>query len=254
MKGDKGDQGDVGPQGLMGPQGPAGLIADDSVDTNHIKDGAVTGDKLGAINDLHVNGLVQLGASSLSCSSALAGSLRFNAVTKNFEGCDGAAWRVLNMLPAPSPKRMFISSNMYPYNIMNLAYADAQCSTLASMANLGGTWKAWYSDQAGAAANRLNRNTLPYVNLVNQIVANDWADLTDGTLDAPVIYNEMRYPMNPSEPIITNTDSAGNWMLSSCASNGLTGLGTIGDTGSSWTYAIRVSCIGASARLLCVEQ
>ena len=86
--------------------------------------------------------------------------------------------------PTPSPRgnRVFVTKDLYTGNLGGLAGADAKCQASANAANLGGTWKAWLSDSKTSASSRLIHGNAPY-RLVNGIViANNWDDLTDGSL------------------------------------------------------------------------
>ncbi|HRE90055.1 MAG TPA: hypothetical protein PK095_13055, partial [Myxococcota bacterium] len=77
-----------------------------------------------------------------------------------------------------------------------LAAADALCQTWANNAAHtqglvpGATFKAWLSDDSQSPSTRLNTAGGPFVTVntssVTTIIANDWADLTDGTLDAAI--------------------------------------------------------------------
>ncbi len=103
--------------------------------------------------------------------------------------------------PPPSYKRVFVTSNSYTGDLRaagsNVGLgaaidgpdgADKICQSRANAASLGGTWKAWISGAttAQSAASRLVHSSIPYKLLNGTTVANNWADLTDGTLLAPI--------------------------------------------------------------------
>jgi hypothetical protein len=88
-------------------------------------------------------------------------------------------------------KRVFVTSERYHADLGGLAGADAKCQALADAASLGGTYKAWLSDATGSPSTRFTKSTTPYVRLDGMIVANDWADLTDGTLLASISITEL---------------------------------------------------------------
>lgn len=105
--------------------------------------------------------------------------------------------------PSGSGLRVFVTSAVYNGNLGGLSGADAKCRALAIAASLGGTWKAWLSTNSISAASRLVHETSPY-KLVNGIViADNWADLTDGSLAAPI--NVTETGINFSTPVWTNT-------------------------------------------------
>ncbi len=79
--GDKGDKGDTGANGLsiQGPKGDPG--------TSSWTDGFET---------VSTTGSVQIGNDTAVCTVAKERTIRFNTVTKMFEGCTGTAWESLN--------------------------------------------------------------------------------------------------------------------------------------------------------------
>jgi hypothetical protein len=48
-----------------------------------------------AAGDMAASGYVQMGNTSVACTAARAGSIRFNTATGAFEGCNGASWQAL---------------------------------------------------------------------------------------------------------------------------------------------------------------
>ncbi|MBN1944295.1 MAG: hypothetical protein JW797_01410 [Bradymonadales bacterium] len=76
---------------------------------------------------------------------------------------------------------VFLSSDEYYGNLGGLAAADAACQRLAEEEGLPGTYKAWLSDSQTSAADRLTHSIVPYVRVDDEVVANNWADLTDGS-------------------------------------------------------------------------
>ena len=83
-------------------------------------------------------------------------------------------------------RRVFVTSTVYPISAFaGLMGADTLCAAAASSASLGGTYKAWLSDELTNAASRLAHSNVPYV-LVNgtTVVACDWNGLIGGNLRA----------------------------------------------------------------------
>ncbi len=91
---------------------------------------------------------------------------------------------------SPLSRRVFVTSGKYTGDLGGLARADAECQNKADAAKLGGTWKAWLSDSNTSASLRLNHSDYPYVRIDNVIVANNWADLTDGQLKNTIQVDE----------------------------------------------------------------
>jgi hypothetical protein len=66
-----------------------------------------------------------------------------------------------------------------------VAGADALCASEAAGLGLTGTYLAWIADGVSDPASRFPLNAGPYVREADGVtIADDWADLTDGTLDA----------------------------------------------------------------------
>lgn len=82
----------------------------------------------------------------------------------------------------PPPKQVFVSSETYDGNLGGLPGADAKCQTLATAAGLTGTFKAWLSTGTTTATSRLTHSDGPYALVDNTKIANNWSDLTDGSL------------------------------------------------------------------------
>jgi|GEM_PF-3293460 len=126
-------------------------------------------------------------------------------------------------------KRAFVTSTTYNGNLGGLAGADALCQARADAVSLGGTWKA-YMVSGAMGLSRLAPATVPYVRTDGVRIANNWADLSDESLMAPLNVNESGLPV-----------SGGNvW-------TGLTNVG--GGTNqhcNNWTYG-GGGCLGGSA-------
>lgn len=109
--------------------------------------------------------------------------------------------------PSPSPivsKRVFLTSSAYNGDLKSagskfglgiatsgLDGADKVCQGTANIAKLGGTWKTWLSDSITSASSRLTHSSSPYKLLNGVIVANNWSDLIDGTIQNPINVSEL---------------------------------------------------------------
>ncbi len=120
--------------------------------------------------------------------------------------------------------------------------------------NSGVTWKAWLSDDTIPAASRLNHNNGPYVRLDGVVVANNWTDLTDGTLQNPIRINENgadQYNRINAAWTSTGTDGSiitptcSNWTDGSYRTQGI--LGGMSAMNTYWTE-------GASATSVCSNR
>jgi cysteine-rich repeat protein len=103
----------------------------------------------------------------------------------NLESMDGCSlscgWEV---------RVAFATSTVHAGNLGGLANADAICNLLAENGNLPGTYMAWLSTGTDSPSTRFVQSTVPYVLPDGNKVADDWADLTDGSLDFAVARTE----------------------------------------------------------------
>ena len=104
-------------------------------------------------------------------------------------------------------KTIFITSQTFNGNLGGLEGADAKCQELADAADLDGTFKAWLSDSETDARDRLTHATVPYRLVDGTTVADDFTDLTDGSLDAPI--NRTENGTAVGDRPWTGTDFAG---------------------------------------------
>ena len=148
---------------------------------------------------------------------------------------------------------VFVSSVAVNGHLGGVAGADLFCQALASGAGLPGTFHAWISLTTNAASSRITHATVPYVMLVDGmpgvVVADDWTDLTDGTLDAAIIRTEEGQVVT-QDFAWTNTLAAGNaphdvvsclgWTSSDSEPIGI--VGTTTATNSEWAFAYNRTC------------
>lgn len=178
-------------------------------------------------------------------------------------------------VPSTSYQRIFVTSTRYNGNLGGLSGADVKCQDRANAANLGGTWKAWLSDSTTSASSRLVHSSNPYKLLDGRVVANNWADLTGGTIQNPIEITELGTKLKPPASCSwcafgfpwTNTYTTGNIIYNTKdykTCNDFTSSADTGDT-TSWRqgnafdttfwsrYQVSQSCIAAS-ELYCFEQ
>lgn len=122
-------------------------------------------------------------------------------------------------------KVVFLSSQLFDGNFGNgqpvsgHLDADQRCQDLADAASLPGTFKAWISGRVDTGAgplphgvvDRFTQNPGPYVLVNGTQVADDWADLTDGTLDHAIDRTEANLPLATGDEarVWTNTTTSG---------------------------------------------
>jgi len=198
------------------------------------------------------------------------------------------------------PKKVFVSSQLYDGNfgggqrVLGYNNANAVCQSLANAASLAGTYKAWLSgrpDGSGCAngttcsgqeaQDRLTHSPGPYHLVDGTKVADDWSDLTDGSLDHAIDRTELNAAVGGEHRVWTNTTTSGagtgvglqcstgyspdppydlftwscgppSWSPSDCNFQG----GAFGDatqTNASWTASSSTACNNLF-HIYCLEQ
>lgn len=150
-------------------------------------------------------------------------------------------------------KRVFLTFLQYQgFGLGGVAGADAICQDMAIDAGLSGTYRAWISGDllASSPSARFTRSDTPYVRTDGVTVADDWADLTDGTLKVPIVTTADGMGLDICGPHVwTNTradgtpgggsdgtsDSCGEWSVSDPGIFGHQGYAFRAD--SWWTQA-----------------
>src|SRR6476620_1879437 len=153
---------------------------------------------------------------------------------------------------------VFVTSTTTPGSFGGVAGGNSICSNRAAAGGLTGTYKAWLSDGNGSPSSRFILSDQPYQLLDGTIIANNWADLVDGTLAAPISLNELGVAV-PDTEVWTGTFANGGsgGLGGSCqawSSSGVTGtFGRSSSTTATWTAFNSSSCIG-SRHLYCFQQ
>ena len=158
---------------------------------------------------------------------------------------------------------VFLTSQVYASSELGgLLGADQSCQTAAHDANLPNhlLYKAWISStdaEEGSANLRLQHHDARYFRLDGKIVANDWADLTDGNLGFPINVTEAESTLEGAL-VWTNTDTfGGNDSPNDCGqwAAGVSGrLGNAGLTSSGWTSTGLTALCNNELHLYCIEQ
>jgi hypothetical protein len=156
-------------------------------------------------------------------------------------------------------KTVFVTSSTWGGNLGGVLGADAKCQSLADGAGLSGTYKAWLSSGAVSARERLTHSAFPYALVTGDKVADDWADLTDGTLDHAINVDQFGNAVT-SNSVWTGTTTAGDegflWNCSGWYDAGPVMSGGYGRHDLSdgrWTNA-QLDLCNVSNRLYCFEQ
>jgi hypothetical protein len=163
------------------------------------------------------------------------------------------------------PCRVFITSTIHRGSIGSVGDADLICQQLAADAGLPGFYQAWLSnDSEGPATRFVTQSPGPYWRIDGTQIASNWADLTNGSLAAPITINETGAPAGPAVWTNTKTDgtpgtdtsgaslSCQNWTSNSQLQSGNTGL--TAETDGDWTAAGFTLPCRSALPLYCFQQ
>jgi hypothetical protein len=157
---------------------------------------------------------------------------------------------------------VFVTSTTYlidpsfPGSYNDAGGGSAICQARASAAGLPGHFEPWMSNSIRQASDALLHSSSPYQLVNGTIIANNWADLTDGALAASINRTELN--TIPAVGFVwTGTLTGGSYSASDCGSwQSPMLVGTVGQTDrsdSGWTNITTRVCSG-SARLYCIQQ
>lgn len=187
-----------------------------------------------------------------------------NGIIEGEESCDDG-----NQIPGDGCQEcakdslVFISSESYKGNELGgLWGADQRCGNLAAKAGLPGalTFKAWLSTASMSAADRLIHSPGRYVLVNGLVVAQNWSALTSGTLENPIMVDELSMTnenavwtgtLASGEPA-PGTEFCGDWDAESGLDK-FAGFGASTSVDATWSYIEPAGCLGA-APIYCIEQ
>lgn len=153
---------------------------------------------------------------------------------------------------------VFVTSTRQTAALGGLAGADELCQQEAVSGGIGGTFRAWLSTTGESVLSRFTPSKGPYVRTDGVRVADNWDDLLDGLLLAPIKVDENMD--NGSGDVWTGTLADGNpWPDDDCSGftvDVVESSGACGNAGTfneGWTDYLRPNC-SAALRLYCFEQ
>ncbi len=154
-------------------------------------------------------------------------------------------------------RRIFVTSAARTADLGGIEGADGLCASEAVAAGLQGEFKAWISTIESPVAARFVQSAVPYVLVDGTRIADDWADLTDGSLRA--IIDLDANGVERRTDVWTGTLPRGlSYADADCDgfTNGLVGSALCGTTQSinaNWTANAVPNC-DTPLPLFCVEQ
>ena len=163
-------------------------------------------------------------------------------------------------------RKVFVTSETYQgAQFMGLVGADQRCRSLAAQADLPNfaTYVAWLSDSRTAARDRMVHGKGRYELINGLLVANDWADLTDGELLIPINVTEKSETSEtavwtgtqPDGSIAPGSDHCADWTAQELENSGYSGSTQTAD--AQWTLVdspVNPGDCGELSALYCFEQ
>lgn len=162
------------------------------------------------------------------------------------------------------PLRVFVTSQTYSGNLGGLTGADSKCQALANSVGMTGSFKAWLSTSTVNAKDRLTKHNRSYIQVyasrvTAHTIANNWADLVDGSLQKGISLDERGTAVASGTRIWTGTIATGEktpFLCSDWTSAVASVVGKGGKSGStisSWSYGYTSGCSN-KYRLYCIED
>ena len=174
-------------------------LANSAVSTAKIQAGAVTTDRLadGAVTNAKI-GAGAVEGPAIADGAVTPEKLSFSTATPDdIDTLTAKTENLAHLRARGASTYVFVSSQKFNGNLGGIAGADQKCQDLADAAGLPGTYFAWLadSDPANAPASRFTQAPNAYLrpgigSAAPQVVADDWADLTDGSLDLAINVTE----------------------------------------------------------------
>lgn len=195
-------------------------------------------------------GTYQCGGDAAACPTSCAGHADCSAGSMCVAGaCIVGLWA-------------FTTSGTHDGNLGGLAGADGFCQGFANTAGLPGIYRAWLSDSTGSPSTRFTHSTIPWVmpsgSSSGIILADDWADLTDGSIDARLVQTEAGATVSNNIPFTNTTPAGVEWNGADCSDwTSTSGNGSYGNTGGldgTWTQSGSGGACNVLHRYYCFQM
>ena len=162
-------------------------------------------------------------------------------------------------------KCVFVTANTYQGDLGGIDGAGKICQEEADDSDIvpNGTYKAWLASTNGDdPESRFTQSTVPYKLVNGDKVADDWADLTDGSLDHAIDRDQYDYGILGDKEVWTNVKPDGKnlnlaacnppaWDSNDASKRGYYGL--LDKTDGNWTQHDAQGC-NRRAHLYCFQQ
>lgn len=177
------------------------------------------------------------------------------------DAADAADAAAPSLCPDGTCKAAFVAPSLTLAALGGVAGADAHCQDVALGAGLGGTFRAWLSDETSSPATRFVQAVVPYRLVNGATVADDFVDLTDGTLAHAIDADVSGTTITSVTEVWTGTTTAGLREGNDCMSwTNVTSampfgvVGVLDRTDSGWTEIYYQFCDRTDPRVYCFEQ
>jgi hypothetical protein len=154
----------------------------------------------------------------------------------------------------------FVTASVYVpmTGFTSVADADAVCTKIALSKGRARPFKAWLSDATTSPTLRFVHGKSSYRSMTGALIANDFTDLTSGTLRNPIEVDENG-TVAASGPAWTSTTAMGALVGATHCSGWTTsaGFGIVGDVAAKtgdWSYTGTPLACTEAAHLYCFEQ
>lgn len=154
-----------------------------------------------------------------SCSLGICSNIAITSCTNSDGYCPSGCTNSNDNDCSSFVPTIFVTSANYTGGTLgaDLNLSDFKCQTLANAVGFSGTWKAWISNCTpvnGCSTpysphTRMVHSNSPYVLPNGSIVANNWNDLTDGTILSQIIIDENGNNVGRM-PVATGTNYNGS--------------------------------------------
>jgi len=204
--------------------------------------------------------------------SGVMGCFDIDECATNNGGCGGMSTCSNNVGAPPTctgmlaERRVFVTTQSFGTNLGGVAGADTRCQEAADAQVLGGRWRAWISDRNGnSPSQNLTPGAGPYRLLTGTVIANNWADLTDGTLAHGIdVYEDSTVAVGTQNVFTgTNTDGTAltsggdlclDWTVAGAGPSTRYGVNGVTDsTGAYWSFRGTHWC-DQQYHLFCFEE
>ncbi len=161
-------------------------------------------------------------------------------------------------------KTVFVTKASFKGNLGGLTGADAKCQAEAdgpASVVPSGTYLAWLSDGTDSPDTRFTRSAHPYLLPDGTKIAEDFADLTDGSILHPINVDSTGKPLglqqfwtgtNPDGTTVQPFVTCNGWMGNSApGSHGM--VGSTAKTSTLWSARAPGRC-SSTHRLACFQQ